>query len=488
MRGGICQPVAPPLPSNVSCTSAHILRGNACINPAQRAGLASAADSLNEWSNDLGFSEQPALEVIKAHYAYGVNGAGFDGTGVTIAFVGEGVFAPPVLQDANGVSRATRIHQIAFEPDPNYLDASVLVGANTIAANAAVEVDCGYSNSTCADTRYAGIAAGRTLSSTARNSSQMGVAPGAKLLDIPVDDFWHTYCIDRLKLGRFRCRTEGTPPFLSVREYQEVFASVLGAAMGAALAHGDKPRYVHVGHIAPTSIAPLFPIYGEGESPSGANLVYYQRLLEALGTPVWQGGAPASGEDTRSVFVMSAGNFAREIYSGVCANWNTGADAKSCGEEGSLSGDPLLFGMLPRIAQLVGSTGVPMGSDLAATFLVVVPLDSTADGNGQYPGYIRTTGAGSPAQRCGRAAAWCIAAPGEGLKTYDGGGSYTTDFSFDGDYPALVVGAPGPGGQRLQRPGEHGLARGRPQAAAGHRRQDRHLRRFLPLRPWAAGY
>ena len=462
--GGGAPAVVPPtvVPPTVvppaACTSAHILNGSlqGCINPATQAQLPSAADSLTEWSSDYGFNTQPALAVIKAHYAYGTaNNSGFNGAGVTLAFLADGMDTSlkAALHYENGASRVTRIHQIAFAPDANYLDSNVLVGDSTITANAAVTTDCGSRDNfrTCWGTELAALAVGKSTNATVRASliaagtlgvnqtlanvfaeawSVRGVAPGAKPLDIPSDALWEAYC----------SRT-GPSCTGSKREDAEAYASVLGASMNAALAYTDKPRYVQVLRSYPAlSDVLYFPTYGEGEAPSGTNLEYYQRLVQALGTPVWQGGPPASGADTRSVFVMPAGND-YELGSGskVCGNWNLDASGpnaeKTCGPaDANLAADPRLFGMLPRMAELVGSTGVPMGSDLKDTFLVVVALSDTADGNGDYPIYGKSN-------RCGRAAAWCMAAPGRSLKSY---GTRSSPYSRkDGtEYAAaLVMGA-----------------------------------------------
>ena len=450
--GGAPAVVPPTVVPPAACTSAAILNGSlqGCINPATQAQLPSAADSLTEWSSDYGFNTQPALAVIKAHYAYGTaSNAGFNGAGVTLAFLADGVDTrfKAGLQYENSASRVTRIHEIAFAPDANYLDASVLVGDSTIAASAAVTWDCGSTSNfdTCKGTEMAALAAGKTTNATVTATivaagiapahlisssiiaswSVRGVAPGAKLLDIPSDALWDAYC------SRTGPNCAG-----SARDDAEVYASVLGASMNAALAHTDKPRYVQVLRSYPAlSDVLYFPTYGEGEAPTGTNLEYYQRLVQALGTPVWQGGAPTSGADTRSVFVMPAGNdYQLGSDSKLCGNWNTAASGANAIKEctgANLAADPRLFGMLPRMAELVGSTGVPMGSDLKDTFLVVVGLSGTANDDGDYPIY-------SKSNRCGRAAAWCIAAPGQDLKSY---GQRSTPYSrkTGTEYAAALV-------------------------------------------------
>ena len=448
--------VPPTVVPPVACTSAHILNGSlqGCTNPATRAQLPSAATSLTEWSSDSGFDTQPALEVIKAHYAYGTaSNAGFNGAGVTLAFLADSMETrfKAALHHENGASRVTRIHEIAFAPDANYLDASVLVGDSTIAASALVTEDCGSRDNfhTCKGTELAALAAGKTTNATlipalvASGSltangtlldlhntiwSLRGVAPGANLLDIPSDALWDAYC------SRTGPNCAG-----SARDDAEVYASVLGASMNAALAHTDKPRYVQVYRSYPAlSDVLYFPTYGEGEAPTGTNLEYYQRLVQALGTPVWQGGPPASGADTRSVFVMPAGNdYELGADSKACGNWNTAASGANAIKEctgTNLAADPRLFGMLPRMAELVESAGVPLGSDLAATFLVVVGLSGTANDDGDYPIY-------SKSNRCGRAAAWCIAAPGQDLKSYGTRSSVNNRRAGTEYAAALVVGA-----------------------------------------------
>ena len=386
---------APALPSNVSCTSAHLLRGNTCINPAQRTSLASAADSLNEWSNDPGFDTQPVLEQMKAHYAYGVNGVGFNGAGVTVALIADAIDASGVklaLQDADGNTRPVRISSITHN--------GATLNAGTIPLN------CGQGDNTCLGSELAPLMVGKVLNAAVTNTANVrGVAPGAKILDIP-----YGY------LQRDFCRSNPTCLDDATQAAAEAYVGLMGSAMNAALAHEDKPRYINLLYAHASDEGRYLPVYGQGETPTGNNLQFLQHMMATMGAAVWQGGAPASGEDTRSVFVVQAGGDYGYTTRRTCANFNDGS-TRSCGPDGGQPADnPRIYGLLPRIAELVDTSGVPMGSDLAATFLTVVGLDSVPD-NGQYP---LLDAIDTDSNRCGDAKAWCLAAPSENIKVYGG--------------------------------------------------------------------
>ena len=451
--GGAPAPVLPPVSNGPGgCTTYVLLDNRSCTYPGERASLASAADSLAEWNNDLGFSTQPALEIIKAHYAYSTGNTGFDGSGVTVAVLSDSVAGAtkPGLQEADGTSRVTRIGTIPYDPRRDHLDAISLnaLDAGHLPNNNLVDgrygaggrTDCGWTSGTpytCWGTAAASIIAGKTLdSSLSAGASLMGVAPGAHLLDIPEEGLYRNYCSYNPHIsGSSGPRYSPVGCNSSAKHDNEAHASILAAAMRAALTHEDnKARYIYSyrsnyprGTNGSGPFGRYLPVYGDGEGPAGENLEYQQRLLEHLGAVVWQGGPYASAD--RSVFVFPAGDDAMPhspsiVY--VCADFTSGAE--SCAT--TLWHDPRLYAMLPRIAQLVGSPSVPRGSDLAATFLTVVALGSTADANGDYPIH-------SGSNRCGRAAAWCLAAPGQDLKTYSGGAN--TQLLTGTSYAAALV-------------------------------------------------
>ena len=410
------------------CTTEVVLANNtsACTFPGARTDLASAADSLNEWSNDPGFSGQPALNAVKAHYAYGTGGRGFYGNGVTIAVLADGVETTnrqTSLLDAAGNARVSRVTEVT-------------VGSTTLTAQSAAAQDCGYSSPwTCIGTRAAAVMAGQVHNPAADADAQLGVAPQARILDVPAGEFWTAFCA----ISGNNCNRAAPFDTTAVRNY----ASVLGAAMQAALAQTDKPRYVYLhyagnydsdnGNTA-TPLNSYLPFYDPSHSnqvvrsPIGLDNAYQRHLLSTMGAAVWQGG-PGDGEDSRSVFVVPAG-FDRgrvSITSPPCASWLSPVQPSCRTGTGVQSAHPRIFAVLPEIATLVGTTEVPMGSDLQPTFLTVVGMDGTS---------LHTSG-----NRCGRAAAWCLAAPTSGFETlaHMGTGANIATGRTGIEYAAAVV-------------------------------------------------
>ena len=367
-----------------------------------------------------------ALETIKAHYAYGNGSAGFDGTGVTVAVIADGIDNYAALQDAAGMARPTRV-------------ASTGYGGSTRTAGAHVQ-DCEETTTTCGGTSTATVIAGLTLGSSVTEANSLrGVAPGAKLLDIPFEDIWDVVCTNNPALSstaRGDCTRRIFGGTIGMH------ADVLGALIGEAVARTDKPRYLLMYSTDPlaggsSDSHQYLPLYTDAAPPPSLAVTFLQGMLSGVGQGIWQGGPPASGEDPRSIVVVAAGDDrdSNPLLTRSCRIPGIGDSPVSCGDNSA--DDPRLYGLLPVIADLVGGDSDPSGEQLAQTLLVAVGLDATPDSNGKYP--LREQGR-SDSNRCGRAAAWCIAAPSEGIKTHGNGGRVVTGGST---YyaAALVTGA-----------------------------------------------
>ena len=307
------------------CTSAAI-QNNAfedCALPGQRAGLADAATSLAVWKMDHGFSTQPALETIKAHYAYGNGSAGFDGTGVTVAVIADGIDNYAALRDAAGMARPTRV-------------ASTGYGGSTRTAGAHAQ-DCHETTTTCGGTSTATVIAGLTLGSSVTEANSLrGVAPGAKLLDIPFEDLWDVVCTNNLALSSI-ARGDCTRRIFGGTI--KMHADVLGALIGEAVARTDKPRYLLMYSTDPLAAGSsdshqYLPLYTDTARPSSQAVTFLEGVLSGLGAAIWQGGPPASGEDLRSIVVVAAGDDrdSNPLLTRSCRIPGIGDSPVSCGD------------------------------------------------------------------------------------------------------------------------------------------------------------
>ena len=426
------------------CTTAILLGEDesGCTAPSARAELPTAATSLAEWDTDLGFNQQRgALAEIKVHYAYGTGdngfyGNGFYGNGVTIAVLADGIETTSrvsSLRDADNNARVTRLTEITFE-------------GSTLTANDTAAVDCGYASPwTCIGTRSAAVMAGRTLGDkTVANSiptgeAFQGVAFQARVQDVPAGEFWQLHCGTTTAVD---CQVDD-------RADAQVYASVLAAAMRAAVGQSDRPRYVYLhysgnrnadNNTTVAGFAEYLPVYGDGESPSGDDATYMRHLLSTMGAAVWQGGRA-----DRSVFVVPAGYDRNHANRRQCINFN--GDSPTCHPStfafpDNATNNPRVFAMLPRIAELVGGNGDPTKDQLAAGMLTVVGLDASLGTGTAFDRRLRIE---DGANRCGEAAAWCLTVPMEDFRApthrSSAGGSIAARNSGPEYAAALVMGA-----------------------------------------------
>ena len=258
-------------------------------------------------------------------------------------------------------------------------------------------------------------------------------------MDIPFRDFLVNFCDRRDPSTGYllsncpslpytqRQRDNVDQPITTLRQ------QLVGSAMDAALAHANKPDYIFM-HETWAGRGAYLPDFSSTNLPTNGSLnwrTFLQDFVTAMGHSVWQGGPPASGEDTRTVFVFDAGN----DYERAQQNCVLG-QSSDCRPEGENRADrPRYYGLLPQIVELVGGTGVPRGSDLKATFLVVVGLgedeDSTTNQREIW----------TKSNRCGIAKEWCLAAPAVNLRGYVTTGPHTRTIDGTEYAAALVTGA-----------------------------------------------
>ena len=264
---------------------------------------------------------------------------------------------------------------------------------------------------------------------------------------MPAGEFWDSFCSGS---PRPNCTTDTGYDTAGPRNY----VSVLGASIQQALARDDKPRYVYLhysgfaddsntnrarNHVDVVRKSYL-PIYTSSRGPLTGTRTFLQDVMSHLGAAVWQGGPPDSGADQRSVVVVPAGfdrrnsRIVRAPPSWPCANWDSTQSAqRDCVRAGGHGADnPRILGMLPRIAELVA--GDPSKDDLAATFLTVVGVDTDSRDATHSQARIH-----ADSNHCGDAAAWCLAAPVNNLRTQAHGSAGGFSAQFGTEYAASVV-------------------------------------------------
>ena len=403
-QGGLC--VAPRPEPPTACTSSQIKAGQHCVTLSRTPP--SVQTSLNHLNTLTGFVHQPALKAVNAHYALGMlDQNSYTGNGVLVAVVDSGIQHHEVFLDAtsNTAARLTRrVHEVEYV-GPN------LVGNRTISVSPTPLQDdlasCERANGRrtfanlqrwrteathCLWGSDHGTAVASVLAAN-KPDSLIGMAPKADLVDIPFFRFMEAYCV---REGVF-----GQCDILARNEVQiPIFASVFGAVADL----NPKPRFVNASLISYRYLPEGLP----------ANPADQRKLREWF---VWLGGEVfwEEAQDTANgaVYVFAAGNDYQAPRSDYVTGYFNGLRQGQCmipGTCGTAStasnpaNNPYINGLLPLVPQWMGTDKVPHGSDLSPAMLVAVSVDVGMDGT---PGTISRF-----SNRCGAAAAWCIAAPG----------------------------------------------------------------------------
>ena len=391
---------AAPDPPPGTCTTEQILLGNSCQSLVLAKELPSAADSLAYWKTQNAFTNQPALQAVKAHYAFGNSaGGGYGGEGIRVAVVDDGIQRHQVFQDADGntAARLTRLSVINYVDHhgnqlpgvptlPSLAAGSGKLGVNDIARDDSGDLCLSRGDPGSGCEYDHGTAVASVLA--AHSTRLLGAAPAAHVVDIPYFAFiWDDYC----SRENVDCsdRSPDSPHAL-------VRAGILGSVMHAAVRLADKPRYINL---------PLaLDLYLPDAPPSDSDLlddIQELYLDRRGGRAIWsQVRDPVNG----SVFVFAAGNEYLKaptscLVGGACP-------------AGNLAKDPSILGMFPLLASWYDDGAYWDGADLEPAFLVVAAVD--VDDNGA-PGAI----AGF-SNRCGRAKSWCISAPGTNIVVAQG--------------------------------------------------------------------
>ena len=411
----------PPDPPSGTCTTEEILLGNSCQSLTLAIDLPSAANSLAYWRMQNAFTNQPALQAVKAHYAFGNSaGGGYAGNGIRVAVVDDGIQRHQVFQDAQGntAARLTRLSVINYVdhhgdllPGVPQLRNDIAEGSGKLGVNDIAKDDSGDLCLSRGDPGSGceydhGTAVASVLA--AHSTRLLGAAPAAHVVDIPYFAFiWDDYC----SRGNVDCSDSGAPHAL-------VRAGILGSVMHAAVELADKPRYINL------SLA--LGLYLPDAPPSDQDTLdaIQERYLDRRGGRAIYSQArdPVNG----SVFVFAASNDYQNAPTDCLVN-------DAC-PAGNLAKDPSVLGMFPLLASWYDGGDYWDGADLEPAFLVVAAVD--VDDNGA-PGSI----AGF-SNRCGRAKSWCISAPGTNIVVAQGAGSRLDPGSRGTSFAApLVTGA-----------------------------------------------